>query len=121
VLAAEMAFRQAFENKNIALAQVYPSLNIIGTLGLSSQNLKDFFTESLFYSIGGSLTQNIFQQGNRKAQVKIAEARQQQAYLGFEKTLLIAGAEVSDALVGYEKAKSKEITRELQIQSLQKA
>lgn len=121
VLAAEMAFRQAFENKNIALAQVYPSLNITGTLGLSSQNLKDFFTESLFYSIGGSLTQNIFQQGNRKAQVKIAEARQQQAYLGFEKTLLIAGAEVSDALVGYEKAKSKETTRELQIQSLQKA
>ena len=35
--------------------------------------------------------------------------------------MLIAGAEVSDALVGYEKAKSKETTRELQIQSLQKA
>ncbi len=121
VLAAEMAFRQAFENKNIALAQVYPSLNITGTLGLSSKNISDFFKESLFYTIGGTLTQNIFQQGNRKTQVKIMEARKEQAYLGFEKSLLTAGSEVSNALVTYEKAKSKEATRQLQIESLQKA
>ena len=121
VLSAEMAFRQAFENKNVALAQVYPSLNITAALGLSSKNIKDFFNESLFYTVGGTLTQNIFQQGNRKAQVKITEARKEQAYLNFEKTLLKAGAEVSDALVTYEKAKSKEATRQLQIESLQKA
>ena len=121
VLSAEMAFRQAFENKNVALAQVYPSLNITAALGLSSKNIKDFFSESLFYSLGGTLTQNIFQQGNRKAQVKITEARKEQAYLNFEKTLLTAGAEVSDALITYEKAKSKEATRQLQIESLQKA
>ena len=35
--------------------------------------------------------------------------------------MLKAGAEVSDALVTYEKAKSKEATRQLQIESLQKA
>lgn len=121
VLAAELNFRQAFENTNIAKTQLYPSLNITGALGLSSQNLKDFFKESLLYSIGGSLSQNIFQQGSRKAQVKITQARQEQAYLTFEKSLLTAGAEVSSALMTYDRAKSKESTRQLQIASLQKA
>lgn len=121
VQAAELSFRQAFENKNIAMAQVYPALNITGTLGLSSRNLQDFFTNSLFYTAGGTLTQNIFQMGNRKAQVKIMEARKMQAYYTFEKTLLTAGSEVSNSLLSYQKAKEKETTRQLQIQSLEKS
>ena len=121
VQAAELSFRQAFENKNIAMAQVYPALNITGTLGLSSRTLQDFFTNSLFYTAGGTLTQNIFQMGNRKAQVKIMEARKMQAYYTFEKTLLTAGSEVSNSLLSYQKAKEKESTRQLQIQSLEKA
>jgi len=121
VQAAELSFRQAFENKNVALAQVYPTLNITATLGLSTRTLENFFTNSLFYTVGGTLTQNIFQQGNRKAQVRITEARKMQAYYTFEKTLLTAGSEVSNSLLSYQKAKEKETTRQLQIQSLEKA
>ena len=121
VQAAEFTFRQAFENKNMAMAQVYPALNITGTLGLSSRTLENFFSNSLFYTLGGTVTQNIFQMGNRKAQVKIMEARKMQAYYTFEKTLLTAGSEVSNSLLSYQKAKEKESTRQLQIQSLEKA
>ncbi|WP_379969530.1 efflux transporter outer membrane subunit [Epilithonimonas sp. UC225_85] len=121
VQAAELTFRQAFENKNVAMAQVYPTFNITATLGLSTKTLSDFFTNSLFYTAGGTLTQNIFQQGNRKAQVRITEARKQQAYFTFQQTLLTAGSEVSNALLSYQKAKEKESTRQLQIQSLEKA
>lgn len=121
VQAAELSFRQAFENKNIAMAQVYPAFNITGTLGLSSRTLENFFSNSLFYTLGGTVTQNIFQMGNRKAQVKIMEARKMQAYYTFEKTLLTAGSEVSNSLLSYQKAKEKETTRQLQIQSLEKS
>ncbi|MCG2792623.1 MAG: efflux transporter outer membrane subunit [Weeksellaceae bacterium] len=121
VQAAELSFRQAFENKNVALAQVYPTFNITGTIGLSTKTLENFFSNSLFYTVGGSLTQNIFQQGNRKAQVRITEARKQQAYFTFQNTLLTAGSEVSNALLSYQKAKEKESTRLLQIRSLEKA
>ena len=121
VQASELAFRAAFENKNVAMAEVYPSLNITATLGLSTRLLENFFTNSLFYTLGGTLTQNIFQQGSRKAQVKITEARKMQAYYTFEKTLLTAGSEVSNSLLSYQKAKEKETTRQLQIQSLEKA
>ncbi len=121
VQAAELSFRQAFENKNVALAQVYPTLNITATLGLSTRTLENFFTNSLFYTVGGTLTQNIFQQGNRKAQVRVTEARKMQAYYTFQQTLLTAGSEVSNSLLSYQKAKEKETTRLLQIQSLEKA
>ena len=121
VQAAELSFRQAFENKNLAMAQVYPTISITGTLGLSTRLLENFFTNSLFYTLGGTVTQNIFQMGNRKAQVKIMEARKMQAYYTFEKTLLTAGSEVSNSLLSYQKAKEKEMTRKLQIQSLEKA
>ena len=121
VQAAELSFRQAFENKNLAMAQVYPTISITGTLGLSTRLLENFFTNSLFYTLGGTVTQNIFQLGNRKAQVKIMEARKMQAYYTFEKTLLTAGSEVSNSLLSYQKAKEKEMTRKLQIQSLEKA
>ncbi len=121
VQAAELSFRQAFENKNMAMAQVYPTISITGTLGLSTRLLENFFTNSLFYTLGGTVTQNIFQMGNRKAQVKIMEARKMQAYYTFEKTLLTAGSEVSNSLLSYQKAKEKEMTRKLQIQSLEKA
>ena len=121
VQSAELTFRQAFENKNVALAQVYPTLNITATLGLSTRTLENFFTNSLFYTVGGTLTQNIFQQGNRKAQVRVTEARKMQAYYTFQQTLLTAGSEVSNSLLSYQKAKEKETTRQLQIQSLEKA
>ncbi|WP_312419658.1 TolC family protein [Epilithonimonas sp.] len=121
VQAAELSFRQAFENKNMAMAQVYPTISITGTLGLSTRLLENFFTNYLFYTLGGTVTQNIFQMGNRKAQVKIMEARKMQAYYTFEKTLLTAGSEVSNSLLSYQKAKEKEMTRQLQIQSLEKA
>lgn len=121
VQAAELTFRQAFENKNVAMAQVYPTINLTATIGLSTRLLENFFTNSLFYTLGGTVTQNIFQMGNRKAQVKIMEARKMQAYYTFEQTLLTAGAEVSNSLLSYQKAKEKETTRQLQIQSLEKA
>ncbi|RZJ32822.1 MAG: TolC family protein, partial [Chryseobacterium sp.] len=73
------------------------------------------------YTLGGTLTQNIFQQGNRKAQVRVTEARKMQAFYTFQQTLLTAGSEVSNSLLSYQKAKEKETTRLLQIQSLEKA
>lgn len=121
VQSAELTFRQAFENKNMAMAQVYPTISITGTLGLSSRTLESFFSNSLFYTLGGTVTQNIFQMGTRKAQVRIMEARKMQAYYTFEKALLTAGSEVSNSLLSYQKAKEKEDTRQLQIQSLEKA
>jgi outer membrane protein TolC len=121
VIAAEFGFRSAFENTNVAKAYFYPALTITATGGLSSLQLQDFFSKSIFYNLVGGLTQPIFAKGANKARLKTAEANQQIAFYNFQQTLLTGGQEVSNALYAYQTASEKEATRAKQIASLTKA
>lgn len=123
VMMEEYAFRAAFENTNVAKASLYPSLTLSGSAGYSTLGtLAHFFDYSnLFASIAGSLTQPIFNQGKLKSQLKISQAQQEEALLNFKSTVLNAGNEVSNALYAYDRAKSKDQDRGIQIEALQKA
>ncbi len=122
VQAAEYAFRAAFENTNIARASFYPNFNISAGAGLSAIQLQNLFKSSpLFLNIGGNLSQVIFNRGQLKSQLQVAEAQQMQAYYAFQQSLLRAGQEVSDALYAYETAIEKQGARTNQIASLEKA
>lgn len=121
VQAAEFAFRASFENTNVAKAFFYPSLTLTASGGLSTLQLQDFFSQSVFYNIIGGLTQPIFARGQNKARLKTAEAQQQIAFYAFQQTLLTSGSEVSNALYSYQTASEKEETRAKQVASLTKA
>ncbi|MCZ4245901.1 efflux transporter outer membrane subunit [Pedobacter punctiformis] len=121
VIAAELGFRAAFENTNVAKTYFYPALTLTASGGLSSLQLKDFFSNSVFYNLVGGLTQPIFAKGQNKARLKTAQAQQQQAFYTFQQTLLTGGQEVSNALYAYQTAEEKEITRTKQVASLTKA
>lgn len=121
VQAAEFSLRSAFENTNVAKTYFYPSLTLTASGGLSSLQLKDFFSHSIFYNLVGGLTQPIFAKGQNKARLKTAQAQQQIAFYGFQQSLLTAGQEVSNALYAYQTATEKEGTRAKQIASLTKA
>lgn len=121
VLAAEYAFRAAFENTNAAKAYFYPALTLSASGGLSTLQLKDFFNNSVFYNLIGGLTQPIFAKGQNKARLKISQAQQQQALYTFEQAILTGGQEVSNALYAYQTATEKEMIRAKQIASLTKA
>ena len=123
VMMEEYAFRAAFEKTNVAKASLYPSLTLSGSAGYSTLNtLMQFFDYSnLFASIAGSITQPIFNQGRLKSQLKISQAQQEEALLNFKSTVLNAGNEVSNALYAYNRAKSKDHDRGLQVEALQKS
>ncbi|MFC4213133.1 efflux transporter outer membrane subunit [Pedobacter lithocola] len=121
VIAAEYGFRSTFENTNSAKAYFYPALTLTATGGLSSLQLRDFFSQSIFYNLVGGLTQPIFARGANKARLKTAEANQQIAFYTFQQALLTGGQEVSNALYAYQTAAEKEETRAKQIASLTKA
>lgn len=121
VIAAEFSFRSAFENTNVAKTYFYPALTLTASGGLSTLQLKDFFSKSIFYNLVGGLTQPIFAKGANKARLKTAQANQQIAFLNFQQTLLTGGQEVSNALYAYQTAEQKEVTRLKQIASLTKA
>ena len=88
---------------------------------MSTLQLKNFFDQSILYSILGGLTQPIFNQGLNRERLTNAQSRQVQAFNTFQQSLLVAGQEVSNALFAYDMAVAKEDSREKQIEALEKA
>jgi multidrug efflux system outer membrane protein len=118
---AEFAFRSAFENTNLARTYFYPQLTITGQGGLSTLQLKNFFDNSIFYSFVGGITQPIFNKGQNRARLRTAQAQQLEAYYSFQKSLLTAGQEVTNALFAYQNAIEKQGSRAKQLQALEKS
>jgi NodT family efflux transporter outer membrane factor (OMF) lipoprotein len=118
---AEFAFRAAFENVNVARTYFYPQLTITAQGGYSNLTIKDFFINSIFYNIVGGLTEPIFNQRQNKTRLHVAQAQQREAFWTYEKTLLTAGAEVSNSFLVYQTALDKQRTRAGEIKSLEQA
>lgn len=119
---AEYAFMKAFETTNVARQSFYPSLNITASSGFTSFSFKDWITPSgLFANIAGGITQPIFNKGANKARLATAKAAQQESAYLFQKSLLKAGEEVSNALFSYQTAIEQQSIRTKQLQSLQKS
>jgi multidrug efflux system outer membrane protein len=118
---AEFNFRTAFETTNMAKTYFYPSLTLTASGGFSNLQLTDFFSNSVFYSLIGGLTQPLFNQGVNKTRLTNAQSRQVQALNNFQQSLLVAGQEVSNALYAYEMAVEKEDSRTKQIDALIKS
>lgn len=122
VVAAEMGFRNTFELTNVARSNFYPSFTITATAGFQSLELKDWLSaNSIFTNVISGLTQPIFNQRQNKTRLEVAKANQQKAYLTYEKTLLTAGKEVSDALASYQNETDKLVLREQQLEALKNA
>lgn len=121
VQASEFAFKVAFENTNLARTYFYPALTLTANGGISSLKIENLFNNSIFYSLVGGLTQPILARGQNKARLETAKANQEIAYNEFQKTILTAGAEVSNSLYAYQTATEKETSRTKQIAALTKA
>lgn len=122
VVAAELNFRNTFELTNVARSYFYPSLTLNATGGLQSLELKDWFsTKSIFANVITGLAQPIFNQRQNKTRLEVAKANQQKAYFQYEKALLVAGKEVSDALASYENESDKLTIRKKQLDALNNA
>jgi NodT family efflux transporter outer membrane factor (OMF) lipoprotein len=85
----------------VATAQLYPSFNILGMLGLAAGKTSALFTSgSQTYTLGGGVLWNLFAGGSIRSQIRVEGARAEQARLRYEKTVLNALREVEDDLVG---------------------
>jgi multidrug efflux system outer membrane protein len=119
---AEYAFMAAFENTNVARKLFYPSISLTAAGGFTSFSLKDWLTpDGLFGNIAAGIAQPIFNRGTNKARLTTAKAMQQEATLNFQKSLLTAGAEVSNALFAYQTAITQQSIRVKQLTALQKS
>jgi len=84
-----------------AKALLYPSIALTGSFGWESTELGDLLdSPSKSWSIGANLLQPIFNAGQNRRRVEVAESQQRQALYAYERSILLAFREVEDFLVG---------------------
>lgn len=122
VMVAEYGLMNAFELTNVAKSNFYPSLSISASAGLESINFDDWFSSSsLFSNVIGNLTQPLFNKRRIRTQYEVAKAQQAEARYNFQKAILNAGKEVSDALYSYQSEIEKYEIQKLELQALSDA
>ena len=119
VHAAEMALAQCFYDVETARSRFYPSINVTGTamftnsLGSAIVNPGEWLLSAV-----GSLTQPIFAHGQIVAGLRVAKAKQEQAFNTWQNLILKAGNEVSNALLLYNASDEKSQLEARQVEVL---
>ena len=89
-------------NANIGAARAafFPSITLTGAYGSASQSLNNLFASGAMgaWSFIPQITLPIFQGGQNKANLDLAEIRTDQAIVNYEKTIQVAFQEISDEL-----------------------
>ncbi len=122
VRAQERSLESAFYSANGARSAYYPSITLSGQAGWTNIIGSTIMNPGkFFWQAAASLVQPIFQNGQIRARVKIAEAQQKQAELSWTKAVLSAGNEVNEALVSCQTARLKTELYENQVEALTRA
>lgn len=119
---AEATLAEAFYATNSARSAFYPSLTLSGTLGWTNSGGGSLLNPGKWLSNAiAQLTAPLFNKGMNIANLKIAKARQQEAVLAFEQSLLDAGREVNDALTEWQTADERIRLDDRQVSDLEAA
>jgi NodT family efflux transporter outer membrane factor (OMF) lipoprotein len=97
---AEMELVSSNANVNAAKAAFYPSLNINAMIGLQSFNAMLLLEApaSLAYQTMGGLVAPLLNRRRLKAELMLANAEKQEAYINYEKTVVNSFTEVYNAI-----------------------
>jgi multidrug efflux system outer membrane protein len=99
---AERQLAAATARVGVATAEMFPKISLTGAFGLESFNSSDFFeAASRTFIVGPVVRWPIFAGGRIRAGIEAADARQEQALVEYEKSILVALEEVENSLVGY--------------------
>lgn len=91
----------------LAEADLYPSFSLTGSIGVSSNTLGDsdfgdlFSSDAVTWSIGPSFVWPFLNYGRIKNNVRVQDARLQQALVNYRETVLQAAREAEDAMAGF--------------------
>ncbi len=102
----------------IAQSDLYPRFSLFGSIGFETSrdggvrsNNADagdlFSSDSIRYTVGPSFSWPIFNYGRLRNNVRVQDARFQQAALNYQNTVLEAAREVEDALAAYLRSQTR--------------
>ena len=112
----------ATENISVAKADWFPKFFLTGAAGFESVSASDWFTSgSKFWSFGPTVQWRIFDAGRIRANIKVQNARQEQALAAYEQTALVAFEDVENGLVAYANEQIRRRSLEDAVDSSQKS
>jgi outer membrane protein, multidrug efflux system len=111
---AEQQLIAANAEIGVAKAAFFPQISLTGTSGYASGALSGLFSgpAGLWFLVS-SLSQPLFTGGKLTSNLRLAEARQQEAVLAYQQTIQQAFQDVSDQLVAYRKTREFRQQQEL--------
>lgn len=119
---AERRLAAATAMQGAATAELFPKISLSAFLGLRNTDLETLFKSAAFsYSTGANLVQPLLNFGRIRAGINLAEAKQQESYLAYEKTVLEALRETETALTRYLKEEIRRQTLGRSVADLQES
>ena len=106
VRAAEMQLAAQSALIGVSVADLYPSISLLGSFGLSATSLSSS-ARTLTWGIGPSLVWNVFDYGRLRNTVRVQDARFQELYEQYQDAVLRAAREVDDAAVGFARTREQ--------------
>lgn len=86
----------------VATADLYPRFSLLGSLGLDATDAARVISSgSTAYAMGPSMRWSLFDGGRVRSQIKVADARTEQALLQYEQAVLKGLSEVENAMTAY--------------------
>jgi multidrug efflux system outer membrane protein len=105
---AERQLAAATARIGVATADLLPKFSLTGSLGLESVRFKDISSYgSRFWSIGPSVSWPIFDAGRIRANIRIQNALQEQAFIRYQNSVLVSLQDVENALVAFSREQSR--------------
>ena len=119
---AEAQLHGATASIGVAEADFYPRITLSGNLGFQALQLSDLGSwGSRSFAIGPGLSVPLFEGGRLQGALQLQEGRQQEAAIGYQKTVLRAWHEVDDALVAYQASQRRRDSLEQAVAHNQRA
>lgn len=108
IRAAEHEIAEAAARLDVAVADLYPSLTIPGSVSISASGLgTGAIVQTMLNSLSAALSIPLFDGGRRQAAVDAAEEQAHQALYTYRRTLLLALEEVESGLIAYRAARDR--------------
>ena len=96
------------EQIGIATSELYPAITLNGTLGYQAGDFSDLFSSAAFTgSVGPSFRWNLLNYGRLRNNIRLEDARFQEAIAVYQQTALSAGAEVENGLITFLRAQRR--------------
>jgi multidrug efflux system outer membrane protein len=119
---AEQQLVAANAEIGVARAAYFPQIPLTAQAGYQSSALTALFSGPAgLWNFGATATQPIFEGGQLKANVRLAESQRQEALLFYQQSIQSAFRDVSDALIAYRKSHEFRQQQQLLVNSAQDA